>query len=130
MIVLCIRTEKPEAEAAIYKDSKLMAEHSWQAHRQLAESLHAQIKKLLEANNLELDDLEGVVVYKGPGSFTGLRIGISTANALAYGLNVPIVGKTGANWQEEGLGELKLGHKVQSVIPEYGSPAHVTTPKK
>jgi len=70
------------------------------------------------------------VVYKGPGSFTGLRIGISVANALAYGLNVPIVSTTGKDWQLQGIDRLKKGKNETSAVPDYGSEPHITLPTK
>ena len=51
------------------------------------------ITKLLKKNNLEFKDLEAVELNPGPGSFTGIRVGASVANALAYSLNIPVNGK-------------------------------------
>ena len=51
------------------------------------------ILKLLQTSNYGLKDLQGIEVEKGPGSFTGLRVGVSVANALAYSLNIPVNGK-------------------------------------
>jgi tRNA threonylcarbamoyladenosine biosynthesis protein TsaB len=129
MIILTIRTDKPESEIGLYEDETQLAYETWEAHRQLAETIHNKIQTLLESNSKKLKDIQGIIVYKGPGSFTGLRIGISVANALAYSLDVPIIGVTGA-WIEEGIVRIKAGENDKAVVPEYGAPVHVTTPKK
>lgn len=51
------------------------------------------IDKLLKQNNLEYKDLKGIEVATGPGSFTGLRVGVSVANALGYSLGIPVNNK-------------------------------------
>lgn len=48
------------------------------------------INKVLEKNNLKINDIDKIYVKKGPGSFTGLRIGISIANALSFALEKPL----------------------------------------
>lgn len=51
------------------------------------------IDKILKTNKLKLQDLSGIEVETGPGSFTGLRVGVSVANALGYSLGIPVNGK-------------------------------------
>lgn len=51
------------------------------------------IDKILKENNIKLNQITAVEVYEGPGSYTGLRVGISVANALARALNIKINGK-------------------------------------
>jgi len=129
MLILTIRTDKPDAEIGLFNDGTKLAYSTWPAHRQLAETIHLKINELLASQNHELNDLDGLVVFKGPGSFTGLRIGLSVANALAYGLRIPIVSVTGANWLEKGSRAIKRGKDEQTALPEYGSPPHITLPK-
>lgn len=131
MLVLSIRTDKPDAELGLYEDAKQLDYEVWQAHRALAETLHRKIEELLGRNGKTLKDIEGIVAYKGPGSFTGLRIGLSVVNALAYGLPAPIIGIEGeTSWIEKGLAALMGGQSDEMVIPEYGSPVHITAPAK
>ena len=147
MKILAIRTDKPVAELYVYEGQKKLAETRWQADRQLAETIHTEIKKILdpdkklldESSNfngagllrkLKLSDLEGIVVYKGPGSFTGLRIGMSMANALAYSLKIPIVAKSGKNWLDSGIKSLLAGNDDRIALPEYDRPANTTKPRK
>ncbi|HUY84977.1 MAG TPA: tRNA (adenosine(37)-N6)-threonylcarbamoyltransferase complex dimerization subunit type 1 TsaB [Candidatus Dormibacteraeota bacterium] len=130
MLILTIRTDKPEAELGLFEDKTKLAYSTWPAHRQLAETIHAKIKELLESQGRGLNDLDGLVVFQGPGSFTGLRIGLSVSNALAYGLQVPIVATRGRNWIAQGTGHLKRDKNDHIVLPEYGAPPHITPPKK
>lgn len=51
------------------------------------------IEKLLRAEKLTFQNLEGIEVETGPGSFTGLRVGVAVANALGFALNIPVNGK-------------------------------------
>lgn len=129
MIILTIRTDKPEAELGIYRDQEQLAYDVWEAHRQLAETIHQHIDMLLSKVEINLEGIEGVVAYKGPGSFTGLRIGLSVANALAYGLQVPLVA-TGDDWIEQGVKALLEGRSDKVALPEYGAPVHITQQKK
>lgn len=129
MLILAVRTDKPEAEIGLYDDQTQLGYQTWEAHRKLAETIHDQIAKLLQSKGKNWQDIEGVVVYKGPGSFTGLRIGMSLANALAYGLNVPIIA-TQNDWIEQGIAEIIDGKTVKMALPEYGAPVHVTNPVK
>lgn len=130
MKILTIRTDKPEAEVGVYIDMEQIAYHSWQAHRALAETLHHTIVMVLEEHNMTLQDLDGVVVFRGPGSFTGLRIGITVANALGYGLNVPVVAEGNDDWITTGIQRLLSGERDVVALPEYGAPVHITVQKK
>ncbi len=135
MIILTLRTDKPESELGLFEDKKELVYETWQAHRQLAETIHIKIQELFarvarDRISCSLKDVEGVVVYKGPGSFTGLRIGISVANALADGLSVPTVGVGGENWREAGINKLLAGIDDKQVLPDYGGEAFTTPPKK
>jgi tRNA threonylcarbamoyladenosine biosynthesis protein TsaB len=153
MKILAIRTDKSEAELYIYEDKKQLAAASWQAHRRLAETIHEKIDETLKSvkasslelsseagkvsqtrerykSSISLDDIAGVVCYSGPGSFTGLRIGASVANALAYAQNIPVVSSAGSDWLKIGTSALLAGQNDKFVSPEYGSPAKTTPPKK
>jgi tRNA threonylcarbamoyladenosine biosynthesis protein TsaB len=130
MLILTIRTDKPEAELGIFDNESELEYIIWQAHRQLSSTIHIELAGLLNKNKLVLADLGGIVVFQGPGSFTGLRIGISLANALAYSLNVPIIGTDGDNWQSQGILRLVNGDSMKQVMPKYGSEPHTTQPRK
>lgn len=129
MMILTIRTDKPEAEIGLFDDQKQIAYETWQAHRQLAETINKKIRDTLALQGLTLQQIEGIVVYKGPGSFTGLRIGLSVANALAYSLEIPIIA-TADSWIESGIKSLLTGQSDKVALPEYGSPVHTTKPRK
>lgn len=129
MLILTIRTDKPESEIGLYRNETQLKYETWPAHRQLAETIHHKMESILKSQNMNLSDLEGIVVYEGPGSFTGLRIGMSVANGLAYGLGIPIVAETD-DWIELGIKALMSGENHKVAAPEYGLPVHITTPKK
>lgn len=130
MIILTIRTDQPEAEIGLYENESRLAYETWQAHRQLAETIHAKIEALLESRQKTWHDVQGVVCFQGPGSFTGLRIGLSVANALAYGLGVPVVAAQEPDWLKKGINRLRQGETDTVAVPYYGADAHITPPKK
>lgn len=130
MIVLTLRTDQPEVEIGLYHDKQQLSYHTWSAHRLLAETLHTEILNLLTKHKLQWQKIEGIVVFKGPGSFTGLRIGASVANAVAYSQAIPVVGTTGTDWISDGLEKLLAGKNDTQVIPAYGQAPHITQQKK
>lgn len=130
MLILTIRTDKPEAELGLFTDGAKLAYSKWQAHRQLAETIHHQIKELLDSHGQGLEDLKAIAVFKGPGSFTGLRIGITVANTLADSLGLPVVSGTGEDWIKETCIRLGKGDDERIVLPEYGAEPKTTKPKK
>ncbi len=129
MLILTIRTDNPEAELGLYQDETQLAYEVWHAHRELSDTIHKKIKALLESQQKDLRDIEGIVCFQGPGSFTGLRIGLTVADALAYGLDVPIVA-TQDDWIEQGIARLKSGKNDRIALPHYGAPVHITQQKK
>ena len=131
-VILTIRTDKPEAEVGVYDmDGGQLGYHIWLAHRQLSTTLLGVIRDELQKQKATFDDVASILVFRGPGSFTGLRIGITVANTLAYGLTVPIVGVADErDWLERGLEKLKNGGNDRLVLPEYGAEAHITRQKK
>ena len=130
MTTLALRTDKPEAEIYLYDGRQEIGAVKWAAHLKLAETINAKIETLLNKTGISYDDIRGVIVFKGPGSFTGLRIGMSVANALAYGQDIPIVATAGEHWIVNGLRSLDQGGNDKVATPEYGSPANLTEPRK
>jgi len=129
MLILTIRTDKPEAEVGLYDDQTQLAYQTWPAHRELSDTLHKKIKDMLASCNKDFKDIAGIVCYKGPGSFTGLRIGITVADTFAYGLSIPIVA-TADDWIEKGIKRLLAGENDRIALPHYGAPVHITQQRK
>jgi tRNA threonylcarbamoyladenosine biosynthesis protein TsaB len=129
MLILTIRTDKQEAEIGLFDDSEQLAYETWQAHRELAETINTKIIDVLMAGGARLHELEGIVAFKGPGSFTGLRIGLTVGNALAYSLQIPVVTSSGDNWASKGIKRLLQGQNETIAMPEYGAAPNITAPK-
>lgn len=155
-VILAIRTDKPEAELYLYKADvkgpsfhadnasipagknmkgrtfhiEKLVEVKWQAHRELSSTIHKQLVELLILQGLTLQRVGGIVCYKGPGSFTGLRIGLSVANALAYANQIPIIARKSENWLDQGIKDLLAGKNDKIATPFYERPAYTTKPRK
>ena len=130
MILLTIRTDKPEAELGLYDSTKQIDYLVWEAHRQLAETIHAKIDGLLREHSYTLESIQGIVCYQGPGSFTGLRIGLTVANTLAHSLAVPIAATQNPRWIETGVDMALRGENHTQALPFYGAEVHITEQKK
>ena len=113
----------------LVKDGVRVAQE-WQADRTLARDMLAYMRDRLAEHDATLDDIEGIGVFRGPGSFTGLRIGMTVLNTLAQANRVAIVGELGNDWEEKCLERLLRGDNDHIVLPEYGGDAHVTKPRQ
>lgn len=102
----------------------------WLAERHLARDMLAYLRDMLAERQLTFTDITGIGVFRGPGSFTGLRIGLTVLNTIASTEHIPIVGTVGENWREDCLKKLRAGANDQMVLPEYGGDAHITKPRK
>ena len=101
----------------------------WESGRELSDYLLSHLNTFIEAHDHSLNDLSGIIIFSGPGSFTSLRIGHTTVNALADSLGIPVVGARGDAWLLDGLQALKTSQKTQIALPFYGAEANVTKPK-
>ncbi|MDD3074819.1 MAG: tRNA (adenosine(37)-N6)-threonylcarbamoyltransferase complex dimerization subunit type 1 TsaB [Eubacteriales bacterium] len=91
MVVLGIESSSPIASVALVSGHKLWGEMTLNIGLTHSEQLLPLIDDLLQQTKVTLADLEGIAVSGGPGSFTGLRIGMATAKGLAQGLKIPLV---------------------------------------
>lgn len=91
MIVLSTDSSSKVATVALLKDNTLLGEYVLNDKREHSVLLMPMIENLLKECNLTIDDIDGYVVSKGPGSFTGLRIGMATIKGLSFGNNKPYV---------------------------------------
>ena len=89
--LLAIDSSTEHTGLALY-DGDAFSELSWNAGRNQTSTLSVEIMHLLELANVELGDLGAIAVAIGPGSFNGLRVGLSVAKGLCYGLKIPICG--------------------------------------
>ena len=89
---LAIDTSTETASLAIIQESQLLAELTWSCQQNHSVELMPNIDRLLDLTGSSLKSLSGVIVARGPGSFNGLRVGVSTAKGLAFSLGVPLVG--------------------------------------
>lgn len=128
-MILLLDTSTPTCKLSFVKGD-WRYDNTWEANRELAKDLLGYLQTHLEENKKTWKDISGIVAFQGPGSFTGLRIGLTVLNTLAGAEHIPIVGTSGEQWQSEGLRRLEAGENDQIVLPEYGSEAHITTPRK
>ncbi len=128
-MILALRTDKPTAEIYLYNDTNQVDEYSWLAERKLADELLIKIQDLLTKNTAKFDDLTGIIIFSGSGSFTGLRIGTTVANSAAYAQSIPVIDARGEDWIECGLQKLKVKKNAGYVIPIYDAEPNITSPK-
>lgn len=91
-LILCLETATKNCSVAINKDGCLLAyKEEVSENYSHSEQLIPFIQSVLIDQKLELADLDAIAVSKGPGSYTGLRIGVSTAKGLCYSLGIPLL---------------------------------------
>lgn len=129
MKILFIRTDTENAIIGVLGNGKL-AKKEWLAGRELSKTILTVVEEVLEQSGIKKNEIEGVLLYKGPGSFTGLRIGAAVANTFALALNVPIVSENGEQWIKAGAERLARNENENIAQIEYGGKANITKPRK
>lgn len=92
-MILCIDTKNKKLISVFLKDKGRVIKSLSEENEYGSQVLLPLIFKLLRTTNYKLQTLKGIEVETGPGSFTGLRVGVSIANALAFSLGIPVNGK-------------------------------------
>lgn len=90
-LILCIETGTDICSVGIARDGELLSLRESDEGRDHARKVGVFVDELLRETDIAPDDLDAVAVGKGPGSYTGLRIGVSFAKGLCYGLQKPLV---------------------------------------
>ncbi|PKK40223.1 TsaB protein, required for threonylcarbamoyladenosine (t(6)A) formation in tRNA [Clostridiaceae bacterium JG1575] len=90
MLILALETSATNCSVALSKDGALLAETTFHAGRRHSEILLPLTEDLFKIAGLAPKDLTQICVNIGPGSFTGIRIGFSVAQAMAYALSIPL----------------------------------------
>ena len=92
-MILCIDTKDRKVITVALKDKKKVVKSLSEENEYGSQVLLSLIEELLKNQKIEFKDLKGIEVEIGPGSFTGIRVGVSVANALAFSLNIPVNSK-------------------------------------
>jgi tRNA threonylcarbamoyladenosine biosynthesis protein TsaB len=128
-MILLLDTSTPTCKLTLIDDT-VRYEAQWEAGRTLAKGLLGFLEKELKSQKKTWTDLTGIGVFEGPGSFTGLRIGMTVLNTMADALAVPIVAEKGEEWQGSATKRLLAGENDHLALPFYGAEAAITKPRK
>lgn len=128
-MILLLDTSTPICRLTLI-DSDSRHDQTWESGRELAKGLLGFLQQELNVIGASWSDLSGVGVFQGPGSFTGLRIGMTVLNTMVDTLAIPIVVSQGEGWQGIALARLEAGENDHLALPFYGAEANITTPRK
>ena len=92
VFILCIETSTKNCSVSVCKNGIcISSKDHFSEEYSHSKHLHSYIEETIKQTGISFQDLNAICVSKGPGSFTGLRIGVSSAKGLAYGLDIPIL---------------------------------------
>ena len=109
-LILNIETSTKNCSVALYKSNKLVSEKSLLSDKYShSEKLNLFIEDLIKESSFEFKDIDAISVSKGPGSYTGLRIGVSTAKGLCYALSIPLISVSTLRAMSYSMSQRKTG---------------------
>jgi tRNA threonylcarbamoyl adenosine modification protein YeaZ len=91
-MLIAVDTSTDFASLAIAKDGLIVAEASWRCGQNHTTQFLPTLQYMLKQSGLDITTATGLIVARGPGSYNGLRVGLSTVKGLAFSLNAPVVG--------------------------------------
>jgi len=91
MIILHIDTIFQDGSVGLTKGDKIIVSYNFNSSHKTSSSLHGVINQLMIENSIHFSDLSAVSISSGPGSYTGLRIGTSTAKGICYAMDIPLI---------------------------------------
>ncbi len=131
-IILSIETSTKACSAAIHQDGKLLSVSELYHEKSSSGMLTTLIDHVVRIANLTFQDLDAIAVAKGPGSYTGLRIGVSTAKGLCFTLEKPLIAVNTLEAMAQSIYELRavrrsdtnyeLIQRIQSPLTNLQSP--------
>ena len=90
-LLLSLETSTQHCSVALHREGVLISSKLMETPRSAASLLAVMIEDLMKDAGVSAKELSGIVVASGPGSYTGLRIGVATAKGLAYALGIPLI---------------------------------------
>jgi tRNA threonylcarbamoyladenosine biosynthesis protein TsaB len=90
-LILSLETSTKVCSVAVHKDGDLLSVYEFRVERSHSKLITQAISFLMNGLDLKMTNLDAIAVSKGPGSYTGLRIGVSTAKGLCYALEKPLI---------------------------------------
>lgn len=131
MILIINTADQKEVFIGLADKGELAVQKKFQAQYRQAEKLLLEVDKLIQKQGIKLEKLKSIVVVSGPGPFTALRIGVVTANTLAWALKIPVAGVKLAEFDNIGelikISEKKIKQaKVGAIVePAYGKEPNI-----
>ena len=89
--ILCIETSLEYCSVSLIQDGRVIDSENINIKKSHSEFILVLVKTLLKRVKISLNQLSAIAVNKGPGSYTGLRIGVSTAKGLCFSLDLPLI---------------------------------------
>ena len=89
MYSILLDTHSKDLFIIIYKDHKVISENKYTFPNQ-SKYIISKLQEVLDSNKIDIKELKEIIVVNGPGSFTGVRIGVTVAKTIAYALDIPI----------------------------------------
>lgn len=89
--IISIETATPIGSVALHKQGNMVAIRQNEDQKKHGEKITSFIEEVVKEAGITLQQIDAIAVSKGPGSYTGLRIGVSAAKGLCYGLNIPLI---------------------------------------
>lgn len=135
MILVINTTDSEKVFIGLVKNGIWLAKKQLKAQYKQAEKLLPAIDKVIQVLGFRFQDLQAVAVISGPGPFTALRVGVTTANTLGWSLKIPVVAVKRSEFS--GLDDLikvistkiKKAQTGQIAVPVYGKEPNITRPK-